>query len=69
MVYVVMPYPEEASPSAGIESYKTGDGSSRVQVRLPNGILDEIILGESVRVTRTLPDGQSSVWATLDIKP
>jgi hypothetical protein len=69
MVYVVMPYPEGETPSLAVETVKTDDPSTRVKVRLPNGILDEIVLGETVRVMRTPAGGQSSEWANLDIKP
>lgn len=68
MVYALMPYPKDASPALEIATSRT-DGGTQVKVRLPNGILDEINLGKTVRVTRTLPDGKSGLWASLDIKP
>ena len=69
MVYVIMPYPKDESPSVTVETVAAEAPSLRVKVQLPNGILDDVTLGETVRVTRLLPSGESSEWATLDIHP
>ncbi len=69
LVYVVMPYPEETSPLVEIESTKTDDGSTNVRLSLPNGIVDEIHLGETARVIRTPKGGKAAEWASLGTKP
>ncbi len=66
MAYAVMPYPKGASPALEIASQRT-DNVTQVKVRLPNGILDEITLGGTSRVPRTLPGGKPATWAVLEI--
>jgi heparinase II/III-like protein len=68
LVYAVMPYPKDASPALEIASTRA-QGGTQVKIRLPNGILDDITLGQTVRVTRTLPDGKSVLWASLETEP
>ncbi len=63
-----MPYPKDASPALEIASTRA-QGGTQVKIRLPNGILDDITLGQTVRVTRTLPDGKSGLWASLESNP
>lgn len=66
MVYAIMPYPNDTAPKLAVSTQNAG-GATRVKVELPNGILDDITLGEAVRVTRTLPGGQPQEWASFEI--
>ena len=68
IVYAIMPYPKETSPTVEVSSETTA-GSTHVKVKLPNGILDDITLGPTVRLTRTPSGGSPAEWARLEINP
>ncbi len=68
LVYVIMPYPQEATPPVEIESTKADDGSTHVKLGLPDAMLDDIVVGETVRVIRTPKGGKAAEWASLETK-
>ncbi len=69
LVYAIMPYPEGVTAPIAIESIPSGDGPLHVKVALPGGIVDEIVLGETVQVVRTPKGGKAAEWARLQVSP
>jgi len=65
MVYVIWPYPEQQRPAVVIKDLTAGSRPLQVEVSLPDGTIDRIIVDHGAEVTRQKPGSAAQPWASV----
>lgn len=67
IVYVICPYPDQQKPAVAIKDLSTGNGPLRVQITLPDGTIDQIVVDHGAEVTRQKPGAAAQPWASQSV--